>query len=172
MTSVFIFNLMGYWGVFFTIKYQIEDEIKSMIKQNVFNQQLYTFKLPIKFHKNATSGITWVKENKEFRYKNQMYDVVKRKFTRDSVYYYCINDKKEEKLFTSLYEFVGKNVCNDVNHNKNFQHTIRKLLNNYFFEDFPDQVYLAYTIFNVHNSTEHFLSLFSERIFPPPKINS
>jgi hypothetical protein len=50
--------------------------------------------------------LTWIEKNKEFRYENNMYDVIKIKRRNDTTFYYCFNDTRERNLISYLKELV------------------------------------------------------------------
>lgn len=64
------------------------------------------------FHKNEIEKLDW-KHEKEFKFRNKMYDVIYTKQQKDSVYLWCWNDSKEfqlhEKFASLLIDFFGNN---------------------------------------------------------------
>jgi hypothetical protein len=95
-----LFNSMGYYIVFKTMQYAIKKEIKNSIKQGVPDKNLSLIKVAVNDEQNQAE-IEWLEEH-EFRYRGQMFDVVRSSLSNDTSYYYCINDKQEEQLFSSL----------------------------------------------------------------------
>jgi hypothetical protein len=51
-----------------------------------------------------SNAFFWFDSGKEFRYKGEMYDVVKTIIKDKSTYYYCINDKKENELIALFHK--------------------------------------------------------------------
>lgn len=95
-----LFNSMGYYIVFKATQYAIKKEIKNIIKQGVPEKDLSLIKVAVDdVQKQAV--LEWL-DKKEFRYHGQMFDVVRYYTCNDTTYYYCINDKQEEKLFSKL----------------------------------------------------------------------
>lgn len=65
------------------------------------------------FTKNEYENIRWEKQNKEFHFGNNLYDVIRSKTNEDgSVSLYCINDFSEKQLFSNLEKDVQKNSTN------------------------------------------------------------
>jgi hypothetical protein len=68
---------------------------------------------------NVSNQIVWTRKGKEFRYKNEMYDVVKAELKKNKVTYLCIHDKDEKEL-TQVFNTLVKdnnssNKKNDIN---------------------------------------------------------
>ena len=172
LISIFTFNLAGYWGIFLTLKNNIKKDIRNLISTKVPDEKLCLVVLSLKSYYDKSSEIKWIEQNKEFRYKNSMYDVVRIKVKNNNIYFYCINDKKEAELFASLYQFVEKNVTDNFNHNKSSQLILQKLFNIYFIDNSFFSLNTTYTINKVRISSIKYLSSISEKLFHPPKFNS
>lgn len=94
----------------FEIKYK--KEVKQIIKAGIPQEQL----IMLAFHKNIyykeINNFKWTKKN-EFRYKSEMYDIIKTENRNDSVYFYCFHDLKESDLFKNLdfavYNYLQRN---------------------------------------------------------------
>jgi hypothetical protein len=96
-----IVALTGFQYSIFKYKQSIiRSEIKSAIKKGVPKEQLVDFR----FHMQEQSWINleWTKPEKEFRFNNQMYDVVETHKSNDTIYFKCIHDVKESGLFHQL----------------------------------------------------------------------
>jgi len=76
----------------------IQKEIKKEIRSGLKDEELT---LIIVSH-NDESEIQWIKPQKEFRYKGEMFDVVRVKYKNEKKYYYCINDIKEKRLIAAF----------------------------------------------------------------------
>jgi hypothetical protein len=91
--------------LFKTFEVKYKKEIKQIIKAGVPEKDLVEFT----FHKSVIRKVShdfrWIKKN-EFRFKNEMYDVVKIEVQGDSVHYKCIHDLKESKLFVNLDKYL------------------------------------------------------------------
>jgi hypothetical protein len=55
------------------------------------------------------SNLTWIHE-KEFRYRGEMYDILKREYHDGKLVYVCIHDVKESGLFRNLDELVDRQM--------------------------------------------------------------
>lgn len=97
---VILFNVAGCYLLFIAKQYIIQKEIKQEIRKGLKDEDLSL----IIVSNNDDAGMCWTEPNKEFKYKGEMYDVVKIKIINQKIYYYCINDVKEEKLIAGFYK--------------------------------------------------------------------
>jgi len=111
------------------------------------------------------SELRWTRPGKEFVYKNKMFDVVKKQEKNGTTSFFCLNDKKEERLFANLDEYVRKNTTR----NNKVKNILAKNISNYFFEEIktPDSNYKAERLESSYKET--YESLYSESHSPPPK---
>lgn len=127
---IFLYNLTGYYVVFRALQYQVRREVKHRIKQNVSDDELVL--IPISIADN--NSLTWTKPNKEFRYKGEMYDIVRQETKKDMILYYCIHDFKESKLFSDLDEYVQRHIADNPKQRKKAENLLKKVTKDYFFQ--------------------------------------
>jgi hypothetical protein len=99
-----LLNTAGYFPLFRYLQSEIRSEVKTRIKLGVPEQQLCR----IVFDDEAS--VDWVKDGKEFRLDNRMFDVVRTETSRGKLIFYCINDLQEEALFAGLDEIIKKQM--------------------------------------------------------------
>lgn len=102
---------------------KVRKEIKTILKKTVPEHELHL----ISFSRKSIKDIDWKKEGKEFRHKGIMYDVVKYKQDSDSVFYYCINDQQETRLFSHLDDLINKQIDDDKSANGRMAKNLFKL---------------------------------------------
>jgi hypothetical protein len=131
LTIIVLFNLGGYYLMFCIAQYNIRKEIKKEIINGLNNKDLTLIIVPF----NDESNLCWIESNKEFRYKGEMYDVVKIQNQCQKKYYYCINDRKEKQLIANY----------DKNHNtkKDSGKKIKNLFNFFLYQQ--KSVVIKYT---------------------------
>jgi hypothetical protein len=95
---IFLFNVGGYYLWFSVKQNNVQKEIRNEIRKGLKESELTLIIVNI----NNQEGICWVKAGKEFRYKGDFYDVVKKKIKNQKLCYYCINDKKEQILISNF----------------------------------------------------------------------
>jgi len=127
LTLIVCFNTVGYFFVFKAKELQIKYEVKKLIKESVPETQLIVIRLTpgTRFHFN------WIHE-KEFRYKGNMYDIVKKKEVYAGVTdYYCLRDDREAGLFRNLNTFV-KEMMNGNNQTARINNLFSLFLSGFF----------------------------------------
>ncbi len=116
-----LFVSNGYYLYFKYLQYNIQHIIQQEIKKGMNEKELSLIIVSVKNKKE----IFWIKKNKEFKYKDKMYDVVKIKILNKQKYFYCINDIKEKHLIT---------IFSENNKRKNnLVLKLSKILNNKYF---------------------------------------
>ena len=115
----------------YEIKYK--KEVKQLIKAGIPKDELVKFS----FHKNifneGIKNFKWMKIN-EFRYKNEMFDIISSKLKGDSVYFFCYRDVKESGLFAKLDDYVNRYMNDNPEKGKELQ-TILISLNTFYLTD-------------------------------------
>ncbi len=76
------------------------------------------------------NNIEWEEEGKEFWLNGNLYDVVKKQETADSITFHCINDKQEKTLFANLEELITCQMNSDAQTNNT---SLKKFQSDYFF---------------------------------------
>jgi hypothetical protein len=101
---LFLMNVIG--GISFLLiqQYQRHEYVESMIKSKSYGHRL----TQIHVAADELTEIIWVERNHEFRYKGDMYDVVRSEATPDSgKIYHCIADHEETKLYSEIESNLG-----------------------------------------------------------------
>jgi hypothetical protein len=96
--SIFLYNIGGYYLWFSILQSNIQNEIEEEIEAGSKSEDLTLIIVTAE----KDQEICWIKPNREFRYKGEMYDVVKIKNLPGKRYYYCFNDKKEKQLIAGF----------------------------------------------------------------------
>lgn len=96
LMPILLFNLGGYYLWFSALQFKRQEEVRQEIRKGLKEEDLTLFVVPAE----GESGLHWIKPDKEFRYKGEMYDVVKIKTFQQKKYCYCLNDSKEKQLIT------------------------------------------------------------------------
>lgn len=136
MIFTILFNSGGYYLWFCFQQQQIQKEVKHKLRKSLKDDELT---LIIGTPSNEIE-IQWIKKDKEFRFKGEMYDVVRTKVVDKVTHYYCLNDIREKKLiakynkhheskndvgkrlkrtFTNLYSPPTSVQLNDISISKN-----------------------------------------------------
>lgn len=159
LVFTFLFNIGGYYLWYSVIKYGIQKEIGEEIAAGINDEDLTLIVIP----DIGKSGITWIKPAKEFRYKGEMYDVVKTKNLPGKKHFYCINDTKEKQLIAGF----------DKTHNtkKESEKKLKRTFNYSFYLQSFTVTKLVYPIeFTFPTIINFYLSNAIDIHFPPPKL--
>lgn len=102
LSILFVLSLtapfVGVFGWLSMEKHLLRKEIKHELMASVSDEELK----PLSFKKEDTLLILNWEHAKEFEYKGEMYDVVRRSYTKDSVTYYAWWDHEETELNQKL----------------------------------------------------------------------
>ena len=150
------------------MQFQAKENIEHTLQQGLPNNQLAVFKNPESIH-----GLIWEEKNKEFHFGGTMYDVVRKERKNGNTLYYCINDKKESKIYNCLEDLVSKQLDNNNTTTGAANHYLIKLLVQVFILSGENN--FAFTLFIEHLHYSHCYSfpykVFSlEIVSPPPKM--
>jgi hypothetical protein len=93
---IFLFNSVGYYFIFELYKYHVKKEMH--VRTARVSTELTILKITDADHDPGFQRV----EKKEIRYKGFLYDVIKEVQSGGTTIYYCIHDKKEEKLLATM----------------------------------------------------------------------
>lgn len=161
-----LFNTIGFYGSFVIMKNNARAEVKRILKENVPENEL----VQIFVSTAEIAFIHWTKEGKEFRFMDQMYDVVKSVFKPDGVLLYCLHDAKESKLFEKLDYFIERHVADNPQNHKNTKKLMGFSIKDFFYPE-KLELNISENTFN-RNYFQHenqYLSPFLYLDPPPPK---
>lgn len=82
------------------------------LKKGVPDEELHK----ISFAFSELHLINWVRKDKEFKYRNQMFDVVRKEIDDKHVHFFCVNDTQETRLFANLDTLVSSQTGEDSSH--------------------------------------------------------
>lgn len=146
-------------------KYQIKKYAKNLIISTCDKSEFIT----LKFSKNQlNTDLKW-EHDKEFEYKNMMYDVVNIEYINDSVLILCYEDREESSIKAKINCFL-----NHVLGNRNKEdRTKEKLLNfsqNLYFSISDFNMYHAFKIINILDLYNvYYKNIYIKILKPPPK---
>jgi hypothetical protein len=106
---IFLFNSLGYFIVFRFNQLEVRNQMRAEILENTPNSRF----IKVSVSSSHSPEIVWTDDN-EFSYKGKRYDVVRSEKANGSVNYFCLNDSREDALFSQLNE----NLDNQADANK------------------------------------------------------
>ncbi len=162
---------MGFWFMFKIQQelnyHRVEKKIKKALKESVSSDQLHYFE--ISNAQNLPDKVYWVKESKEFRFNNKLYDIVRKVVKNGRVYLACIDDKQEKELFGKLDEHVERYITNYSKTKSEKNHKIEKKASDFY--DLPQSVvfFSQFKIIDYKHEKLKIVAGFNSLISPPPK---
>lgn len=94
----------------------VRHEMKQRIKAGVPEEDLVVLKITKQEEQNP--DIFERIHSREFRYRGEMYDIMRVKKSADTTWYTCIHDVKESKLFENLENIVAWHLSHDKQEKK------------------------------------------------------
>jgi len=91
---LFLFDAGGYFIWFRIVQWNVRNEIREQIEKGLTDKELTEIILPAEH----SSWLQTFIPDKEFRYKGEMYDVVRTKTIHHQKHYYCLKDTREKQL--------------------------------------------------------------------------
>ena len=96
---LFLFNLIGGISLLLIQRHKRHEAVEAIIASEAYNHRLTQLHITAALE----NEINWVEPDREFRYKGEMYDVVRTQPLDDgSTIYHCIADKEETHLYSQI----------------------------------------------------------------------
>lgn len=160
---IFFYGIIGFYLNFEIEQSHIKEEIKEKIIHNLPDNKLTL----ITVSSADKEKIVWTEYDKEFIFKNNMYDVVRIKIKDNTTYYYCFDDEKESNLFVNLDKLVKDQTDNSQSRTIQKKHDITFYFHETLLLQCPTEKPVSYFA-----PTSKFISICSEVLSPPPKAFS
>lgn len=96
------------YGFFHLQKRQVKKEVKKMLISGIEREDLVLLKFT---NEQVNTQLHW-EHSKEFKYQDEMYDIVERTVIGDTTYFWCWWDSKETKLCRLLDHLTGYAIEN------------------------------------------------------------
>jgi len=172
LVILLLFNTGGFYIIFKSLQYRVKKEIKEQIKCSLPDTDLSLIKMNKKDARPGSSLLKWYEEGKEFVYRGRMYDVVKQEIKGDTIYYYCINDIKEEQLFAVLNGILDKTMQSDGMKERVLKRVFQLSQNFYVLLKAPLSADRNGCGIIYYPYTEEYLYIIHDVPIPPPKYLS
>jgi hypothetical protein len=115
--------------VFYILQYENKERITELISKGIPEEYLTVLKIPEKIAKENNALFQRIESN-EIKYKDNMYDVVKEEHSNGFIYFYCINDEKEDELISSLENYTTNDITGNQLKNKPDIDFLKQLIKN------------------------------------------
>ncbi len=101
---LFLLNVVGYYGVLLGLRVQTSERFRNAIDRESIGTEL-TFKIPLAIP-YATDANEYSPVEGEFEYQGEVYQLVKQKHLRDTLYIVCVKDRESKKINQALADYV------------------------------------------------------------------
>ena len=128
--ALMLYNIMGYYLAYLAMVQDTKHEMKEAVKENDEDEGLVVIKLPYKDGKIREKDFELVDED-EFMYRGQMFDIARTEIKDNVIYFYCLNDKKEDTLNSALVNHIQNNTTGNNAAEKKSNSVIKSLIKNY-----------------------------------------
>jgi len=129
---VFLFNVIGYYGIYMVMLHQANVAMGEKIVHNQFNEnQTVTIKVPLTLP-YPSADESYERAEGDFEYQGEFYKLVKQKHAKDTLYLVCVKSVEEKqafKIFSDLVKISTDQTPSDT-HNQNSK-TIASLIKDY-----------------------------------------
>jgi hypothetical protein len=168
LLSIFLFNTIGYYVIFKYEQRNIKNNIISELNSGqINNDNLITLAL----NEMELKNVEWLDDEKEMRYNDHMYDVVRIVRAADKTIYFCIDDHDEGGLFSALENHIDKQVATDADHSKRsskeLSNTLVKL---YFTKDNRYSFSFSSSLITCTIKDKIYFPIHIEISSPPPEL--
>jgi hypothetical protein len=107
MLFVFLFGLIGYYGVFWVLFEKAQLELSERLDENLYDEtEAVTIKLPLNLA-YPIQATEFERVDGSFEYQGEFYKLVKQKLANDTLYIVCIKDH-ETKQLASFFSAITK----------------------------------------------------------------
>lgn len=130
LLMVFLFNVAGYYIVFWALRFQANQEISTRIEANQFNEnEVISLKIPMKLP-YLNDDADYRSAAGEIEHNGEYYKLVKQKQEGDTLIIVCVKNHEEKQLVKRMIDYA--NLSNDFStQSKETQSLLNKLVKEY-----------------------------------------
>lgn len=121
-----LYNIAGYYVVYNVLNIQVKKHVWKLQKGHIPDADLLAFSPDI----TADADFEWVKEH-EFRYRGNLYDIIRKTETSGCEVWHCIQDEQEQEMLSHLKQQVHQN---NGHPSKNAKLLIKSIVKDYIVE--------------------------------------
>lgn len=165
MVLVFILPI---WGSFYYLQYQkkvVQKHVKRQIMHNCNDEDLVFMAFT---HEESRILLNW-KHSKEFEYNGEMYDIVSKKETSDSVFYKLWWDKEETAINQKVKQ-LANSIFSHAPDRQNDESFVNIVFKSLFYEkSLSNKKHIRYSRIQPFSSLFSVVESVLENTYPPPK---
>jgi hypothetical protein len=168
---VFLFNVGGYYIVFWGLREHHNSELSAKLDANLYSkEETVELKIPMTLpYPHPQRGFERV--NGKFEHNGEHYKLVKQQLRQDTLYVVCIRDVQEKRLVETMEDYV--NLSNDMPSSSDKDITfLGKLLKDFETLEEPDIFATSGWCANIFHSSGNFDLITQDKtiLSPPPKV--
>ncbi len=157
---IFSLNIIGMYIPFYLMRSLIRNEMNEKANVEISSKSLVQFTF---FAKNIQRGFNWTIKGHEFKFDNEMYDIVKAEKSGDKVIYYCLHDKDETNLNKIFNVLVKKDSAKDKKENA----SLTKVLSKFKLSINSQLLFSPHSAFQ-DAAIMYFYQSLRKKVYPPP----
>ena len=120
--AILLLNVASRFPIFKFEQWQIRKAISRKIESLRADAELHV----VSVAKNSPE-IEWIRAGKEFRYKDELYDVVRSEESDGIINYYCISDGDETQLKKQYDGFIAAQYADDLSSSKSISINVLRI---------------------------------------------
>jgi hypothetical protein len=106
MLALFLMNMLGLYGVFLGVQFNYSREVAQNLDDNRYaGADEMTFRVPLTLP-YYTDSREYERVRGEFEVEGEVYQLVKQKLLRDTLYIVCVKDHDSKKIKQALADYV------------------------------------------------------------------
>lgn len=162
---LFLYNQVGYFVAFKTKQYFIRKEVKSLVLSELPKEKLE--KITFQLNSDNYKKLYW-ENSHEFKWKGNLYDVIKQEQRDEYITFYCLQDKNEDAILSQLDNHIQKHIKSDTKKEKHQKNQISKSVKDYFYTTLNFQLYKTTSILYYFENSFKLQELPVDIFIPPP----
>ena len=100
-----LFNVLGFYGVFYGLQLQNDHQISLLADQNSENLETITIKIPMAIP-YGTDQSDFERAEGAFEYQGQFFRLIQQRFDRDTLHLVCVRDVGSKQINDAFADFV------------------------------------------------------------------
>ena len=103
---VFLFNVGGYYLVFWGLRFQTDKELSRRLDANLYDQEeTLQIKIPLSLP-YPIYGQDFERVNGAFEHNGEFFKLIKQRYENDTLYVVCIRDRETRQLVNTMEDYV------------------------------------------------------------------
>ena len=112
LLAIIFFQTTGYLIVYKLWEIDVRNNVKHRVIEGIPDDELSVIKIPLMSQDPRNDNFE-IEENDEFRFNDEMYDIVRTEIHNDTAWYYAFCDREETKMLASLSSSIAKHIEDD-----------------------------------------------------------